>query len=335
MKINYLSPGEFSTEGLTIISNKIKEFMLKNKVEFVNKREDIRHIHSHGFLLSTKNKDKKVKKIYSLYSYINENTFKTFFNTIESNFKLGQEYPEGHSRIKDLILPSLSSLIPLWIKKHYLKNMDILVVPTIHMKNELNLKNIRVIPFGIDESKFKNLKTKKQRLRVSYFGHNDSLKGVYDVIQAFGKIKSNVELHIYLSEFSEKTEKLAKKHNNKIEVFGKVENIEKAYNESNIIVIPYRTKAGATGIPLVLLESMACERAIITTNLENLKEVAQDSVEYVKPNSPSQIKNKIIELLNNKEKRIDLGKKARERILEEYTEKKMFDRYLKLYNSMI
>ena len=216
-----------------------------------------------------------------------------------------------------------------------LKNMDILVVPTIHMKNELNLKNIRVIPFGIDESKFKNLKTKKQRLRVSYFGHNDSLKGVYDVIQAFGKIKSNVELHIYLSEFSEKTEKLAKKHNNKIEVFGKVENIEKAYNESNIIVIPYRTKAGATGIPLVLLESMACERAIITTNLENLKEVAQDSVEYVKPNSPSQIKNKIIELLNNKEKRIDLGKKARERILEEYTEKKMFDRYLKLYNSMI
>ena len=40
MKINYLSPGEFSTEGLTIISNKIKEFMLKNKVEFVNKREE-------------------------------------------------------------------------------------------------------------------------------------------------------------------------------------------------------------------------------------------------------------------------------------------------------
>ena len=80
---------------------------------------------------------------------------------------------------------------------------------------------------------------------------------------------------------------------------------------------------------------MACERAVITTNLENLKEVAQDSVEYVKPNSPNQIKNKIVDLLNNKEKRINLGKKARERILEEYTEKKMFNRYLKLYNSMV
>ena len=333
MKVNYLSPGEFSTEGLTIISKKIKEFMQKNKIEFVNNGEDFRHIHSHGFFSSIKNE--KIKKIYSLYSYINEKGYKTFFNTLESNLKLGQEYPKGHSRIKDMFLPSLSSLIPLKLKKHYLKNMNILVVPTLHMKNELNLSNIRVIPFGIDEKRFKNLKIKRNTLRVSYFGHNDSLKGVYDVIKAFGKIKSNVELHIYLSEFSKKTEKLAKKHNKKIRVFGKVENIEKTYNESDIIVIPYRTKAGATGIPLVLLETMACERAVITTNLENLKEVAQDSVEYVKPNSPNQIKNKIVDLLNNKEKRINLGKKARERILEEYTEKKMFNRYLKLYNSMV
>ena len=163
------------------------------------------------------------------------------------------------------------------------------------------------------------------------FGHNAPLKGIKDVITAFSKIKDeNVVLNMYISRFS--SEKLIQKiKRKKINVYGYVNNIIEEYNKSDIIVLPYRSYASTIAIPLVLIETMACEKAIITTNLPHIKEITGDSAILVKPYSPNQIVEEIYKLKEDPDLRKELGEKARKRIIEEYNEEKEFKEYLKLY----
>ena len=76
---------------------------------------------------------------------------------------------------------------------------------------------------------------------------------------------------------------------------------------------------------------MACEKAIITTNLPNIREIVDDSAIIVDPYSPKQIAKAVILLSKDIKLRKKLGKKARKRIVQKYNLKIMLNEYEKIY----
>lgn len=341
--------GDMETEGLMKISGKIKDHLTAKfggqvAVVVNQKPADLYHIHSSGFLPAVFFRKESKQSLYSLYSHINQGPLDCIRNNIEHLWWYRNKNHPFPRAIKMILFATASTFIPLTLKRFFLSHMHHLVVPSETMKQELDLKQATVVQIGIDHNHFKKLpvkikKSKNAPLVISYFGHNDPLKGLSDVIAAFAELDKHfgnkVSLRMYLTKYSEHTAKHARRFSQNINVCGHVDNILHAYNESDVIVLPYRSRGAAIGVPLVLLEAMACEKPVVTTNLPFIKEIVQDTAQVVDPYAPQQLVEQIALLINNQKLRQELGKKARARVLEAYTEKQMFAGYTKLYQNWL
>lgn len=88
------------------------------------------------------------------------------------------------------------------------------------------------------------------------------------------------------------------------------------------------------GLPLVIGEAMACERAIVATDCGGIKEILGDAGLLVSSGDSVALSNALDQSLSHTaEYRIDVGAKARRRILDEYSLEATVDKYLSLYKS--
>jgi len=309
-------------EGRTFLAGTLVNFLKQKGFEFVAQPEeaDLFHFHSSGIADSYKLYQLKKKfhkpAIYSMYS-----NCKTEFFHHPINFLI---QGINFQRTATKFLPSYSAALPLKWRGHYLKRLDQVIVPSEYLKSYL-FDNTKVIRFGIDTEKFfPAKKTASENLKVAYFGHPGVFKGMNDFISASKKFNPQIETHLFLTERFEKVDKYIVKNNPKAIVHGFTEDIVKAYNEMDVIVLPYRTKIGTIANPLVLLEAMSCGKAIITTDFSFIKEIVQDAAVLVKPYSPKELAKAVNDLAEKPEKCSQLGQKARQRVIEDYNLKYMF-----------
>ena len=337
MKVSFLvGTGVGPTvEGKTQVSMKIKNFLEKKgfKILINSQDADIFHSHSLGFydsfILNKIKKKKQAPCIYSLYSTCSSDLFGYLRNEYEelsySSFKSWGTFN---------FFFGLTSVLPLRLRAGILKNFDQVIVPSETIKNQL-FGNTKVIHVGIDTTRFrryKQLEKPHDTLNIVYAGHFCAFKGITDYITASKKLK-NCNVNMHFISIDEASKNKIRRMNPKIKIFGYQKNIEKVYNEMDVMILPYRTGLGAIANPFVLLEAMACERAVITTNIPNIKEITKDTAVLIEPYSPNAIVDAIEELRDERKRRI-LGKKARQRIVEQYDEKKMFNEYLKVYEEL-
>lgn len=104
------------------------------------------------------------------------------------------------------------------------------------------------------------------------------------------------------------------------------------YNLSDVIIFPAQNMKGKFDVPLVVVEAMACEKPVIVSNLPVLKEFAREnnSVTIQKGNI-AELKNAILDLCQNPEKRKIIGKSARKFCEENFDIKKIADIYAQIY----
>lgn len=323
-----VSREESRREGTLKIIGELRTVLEDEGFDVTNKLvkdADLYHIFSNGFYEAIRYKEVSEKAIYSLLTNIEfptKGTIRWFKEALQE--KREKNYITSIGNI------IAASCVPSDLKRKAIEGYRHVTVPTQHMKNSLKIKKSRVIPLGIDHEEFQNI---KEGAGVAFFGAPASVKGYPDLYEAAKLLDKKLPVRFYFRSREEKMSKLMEGLN--IEVLGLQENIVEAYNENSIIVLPFRLGVGSLGIPLTLIEAMACERAIVTTNLPHLKEIGGDSVLYVDPRAPEQIKEKIEMLLDDKQLRNKLGKKARARVLENYTEKHMFEGFLSLYGEAI
>jgi colanic acid/amylovoran biosynthesis glycosyltransferase len=88
------------------------------------------------------------------------------------------------------------------------------------------------------------------------------------------------------------------------------------YREADIFVLP----SFAEGIPVVLMEAMAMEIPCVTTRITGIPELIRDQVDglLVTPSSEEELAAAIARLMDDSKLRMQLGKSARQRILENY-----------------
>jgi glycosyltransferase involved in cell wall biosynthesis len=332
MKIyNHADLEKRSFEGRTSTTLKLKFFLNKKGFIFVdNPREaEVIHFHSSGILDTWK--AAKLKKlfqkpvIYSLYSVAMTEPFDHLLNHFLQLHYFGKR--------KTNFWLSYSAVIPLKWRAKKLKEIDYAVTPSKFVKSKL-FPNTKLIRVGIDINKFKPVPRKKNdKLKVAFFGHPSVYKGMLDFARASKYFSNNIEVYIFPSRKTKKIENSLRKINPSINIMDFVEDMVEAYNSMDVIVAPHRSKLGSIANPLVILEAMSCGKAVVTTNLAFIKELVGDAAIIVNSKSPKEI-TKAVEKLQDANFLEELGKKARFRILEEFSEEKMFSDYLELYGSL-
>jgi glycosyltransferase involved in cell wall biosynthesis len=83
-----------------------------------------------------------------------------------------------------------------------------------------------------------------------------------------------------------------------------------------------------------LLEAMAAGRAIVATDVGGNAELLGDTAVLVAPHDPAAIHRALHALLDDEERRRDLGTRARARAKKEFTMEKMLDAHVELYERM-
>ncbi len=338
-------------EGRTQLATKVTAFLKEKGFEFTQnpKEADLFHFHSSGVFESYRAYQLKKKYgkpcIYSLYSNV---VASAIMHPI--NFWIQKKY---FQKTATKFLPSYTAAIPLWMRSFFLNKLDVVVVPSKFLQQKLG-KNARIIPFGVDIAKFTILEKKNEaenaltqdkgeqeeqeevagrktkKIKVAYFGHAGVFKGLNDFVNASFHFDKDIETHIFMTQRFDKVDKYIAR-NSKIIIHGFVENITKAYNDMDIVLLPYRTEIGTVANPLVLIEAMACGKAIVTTDFDFVKEVVGNSATISPKFSPKKLAKAVNTLAKDSGLREEMGKKARKIVEEKYSREKMLQGYLNLY----
>jgi glycosyltransferase involved in cell wall biosynthesis len=215
---------------------------------------------------------KKLIPIMALYEYI-------IFYLYIKIFKLTLRLP-----VKYKIIPNSRFVRDILIKNGYPRNK---------MQVIFNITNIKP--------------TIKKRLsrknRIVYAGQLEKSKGIWDVIHAFNMLK-NKKLLLIIAGCGKEMDNIVAYINEKkisnIKVLGKLpnESIQGLYRESKIIVSP---SSFPEPFGRFILESMAAETPLITTNVGGSPEGIKDRETgiLIEPNDPVKLAEAIKELLDN------------------------------------
>lgn len=238
------------------------------------------------------------------------------------------------------LLPLLDEFRHYWTKEHqkaflntmkYIKENEEIQVIAISENTKKDLvevldidKNrITVVPDAYDEKK---LFCDKNRKLISgivdgtyllYLGAIDYRKGIIEIIEAFDMIKQHYpDLKLVLagnieSIFRIKLEETLAKCKNQKDIImpGFVDENQKRVLMSCAEAFLFPSEYEGFGLPI--LEGMACQTPVITTNVSSIPEVGGEAVLYVRKNDSCDLADKIEYLLNsesNRKKYIELGK---------------------------
>lgn len=198
----------------------------------------------------------------------------------------------------------------------------------------------RILPYGITVEDYLNIDRKpiltekltdKDSVKVFFTGRLVYYKGVDVLLKAFSKV-NNCELFIAgTGELENSLKAYAEKHNlaDKVHFLGFLpdDELKQAYADCDIFVLPSVVKSEAFGI--VQLEAMVYGKPVINTALPSgVPHVSLDGETglTVPPSNANALAKAINRLAENKELREELGKKAAQRVMDNFNEKDVIRR---------
>lgn len=211
-------------------------------------------------------------------------------------------------------------------------------------------KKLCYIPNGVDTSFFKVDDDKRRKLRdklgigesdflVLYFTRLRVTKGVFTFLRAMEQVvkKSDTIKFIVAGSgpLTDYVRKVKGKFGNRIRTFlGYVpdEDLPGLYNASDVYVLPSYVE----GMPLSIMEAMACGKPVIATNVGDMPILVKNGVNgnLLPPGNVDLLAQKILRLVEDLELR-NLMSKANVRKMAEYDWDKITKQYRALYSRML
>jgi len=195
------------------------------------------------------------------------------------------------------------------------------------LKKEYSPKKVKVIYNGVDTNVFKPSEPTNGKV-ILYVGRLIPEKGYQKVIELMPEIRERVPNTTFLI--------VGGKAHQKSNVEGvhflgpiKHEFLPAVYNSTDIFVLPTDREEG---MPMTVLEAMACGKTCVTTSKVNVVSSGWDG--YV-IDDPHNFKETLIELLQEDGVRNIKGKNARQTVLEKYSVDKMVADHVKLYEEVL
>ncbi|WP_407376018.1 glycosyltransferase [Methanobrevibacter sp.] len=217
--------------------------------------------------------------------------------------------------------------------------LDYIVVLTEGLKNDLvkefNMNTIKAIPNIIDSSQYSQINENKDLNKISIFARLSPEKNISDAIKAFeivSKQKENARLEIFgrattpseileeeklhelVDELKLKDKVIFKGHSDEV-------NVEMSKSLATLFTSDFE------GLGMVVLESMLNSTPVISYDLHYGPADFIDDGEngyLVDEKDVENLARKMIFLLDNPKKAIEMGKTAREKILHQINEENLF-----------
>lgn len=188
---------------------------------------------------------------------------------------------------------------------------------------------------GIDVSIFKPEQNKKENI-IMCAGRLVKEKGVQNTIRAMKiVIEKHPEYKLIVvgdGDYKKQLEKEAFNIRNNVEFIGQVdhEKISDYINKCHIFV---NSTIRQNGYDLTIIESMACEKPVIVTNIGSVPTVITDKINgmLVKKGDIREIANAINTLIGNEEFAIKIAKNARKTIIEKFSLESMVENTINVY----
>ena len=205
----------------------------------------------------------------------------------------------------------------------------------------VNIKKIDVIYNGIDTNTYKAIprEVKNERPIVVMVARIDPLKDIETYIrtaQIVAEKIPNVLFKVYGPIVNEKyyhyCEELIQELGIEYNVLfaGSTNKPQEAYNEGDVVLLTSISEA----FPFVVIEAMACEKVVISSDVGGTKEVLEDYGYVVKPKDYQGFAEKVLYVLNNPDISREMGVGARESILNGFMIEDMVRNYGRVYREL-
>lgn len=194
----------------------------------------------------------------------------------------------------------------------------------------------------------KRFETNDKDFVINYTGEYVRLGDIDDVIVAFSDLAKHhpsFKLHLAVrvknqKDAEKKREIIAKLKKEKI--LDRVAFIddggytmEEIYDLSDISIFPARTMAGKFDIPLAVIEAMACGKPVIASDLERIKYfLNNDNSILIPAGNREALKENILYLYNNPEKRNDLARRGIDFVRQNFDITKIVKEYEEVYEKL-
>lgn len=223
-----------------------------------------------------------------------------------------------------------------------LKSADTVIALSDDWKKKFDstfgLTNCVALENGIDMERLSSaiIEPGKYEHNLLMLGRLGKRKGTYDLINAIENVKKKIpDIKLYLAGDGEieNCKKIVKEKNldNNIKIVGWV-NLEgklSLLQKSSILVLPSYNE----GLPMAILEGMACGKAIISTTVGAIPEVIKEENGFlINPGDVNGLSEAIIKCAENPELVYSMGKRNIEKIDTSFSMKKMHERLAKIYD---
>ena len=235
----------------------------------------------------------------------------------------------------------------------FLNYVDAVTVPTKVFAEKLVKKGvsadkIKVIRSHIDIEKFKPMDKDKLKEKygfsgkkiVFYYGAMWEKKGTDILIKAIPEIANKDKDVIFI--FAPRNLPYANKFEKMLEDSGFLDrikmikddiNVVEYVNMADVVALPYPSLIGTEGNPSCMLEAMACKTAVVTTDLAELREIAENSVLMAKAGDIKSLATEINKLIGDKKLRERLAGEAYE-ISKKFDARLITKQFLELYKGL-
>jgi len=300
-----------------IIERKSEIDVIKPQLQLLSKKFDIVHALSPelGFLLPIIKKFKKFKSIVTFHDF-----FPFYYKSLK--YRFGKLF-----YLSTKIIWKMSLLNDVIIANSSLTKLELI------KKFGINEKRVKIILEGVDK-KFKEKRVKKDKIVIGFFGNFSYRKRVDIAIEIFKKLQNKIDAEFIIAGGKIKSfyqrnfeiEKLVKGLKN-FKIIEKVDekNIVNFYNYLDFMIFPSMIE----GFGLPILEAQACGTIVlIKENALIPKEVSKYAIKF---RNAKDAVNKILQLINDKEKWKDIKEKAK-KYAKSFTWEKCVNELIKIYS---
>ncbi|WP_242587708.1 GT4 family glycosyltransferase PelF [Streptomyces sp. MST-110588] len=203
-------------------------------------------------------------------------------------------------------------------------------------------EKIRTVYNGVDPHAFPHAGAEPDTPTLSWAGRIDPIKDLETLIRAYALMRKEVpELRLRLyggvpngcEEYHGRCEKLAASLgvSDGVSWEGRVCDVAAAYASGSIVML----SSISEGFPFSLIEAMSCGRSTVSTDVGGVREAVGDAGRVVPPREPEAMAKATLELLHGGwEMRAELGSRARQRVIDQFTLRRSVDGFRTIYREL-
>jgi len=226
----------------------------------------------------------------------------------------------------NLFVYKLQKFFSRYVDKFIFNSFDAV---DFYKKEGFKIKNYSVVYNGIDTDRFKRF-SYPDKLTIGIVARIDKMKGYIIFAKAIKEILEKYDIRVIAigsgdEEIKKEVLKIAP-----IEFLGGMREVEKGYNKINILV---SSSIFGEGFSNSIAEGMSCECACVVSDVGDSKKIVGDLGVVVKPNSVEDLYKGIEKMINSNY--IEIGKKSRKRVIDNFSIDKMVERTKKEINKCV